>query len=130
MSGPPFARAAQDSRVRTTCAHGDDATTFAERAIDGVRRSLGKRIPLAMQVYFIHALDAQGSECSQPHMQRNPRDLETLGNQRVQHFRREVQPCRRRGNRTTLARENGLIALAIGRQRYRFFSFGDAMFIR
>ncbi len=108
-------------------ADGDDAAAFAGGAIDGVGGCSGERVALAVQADFVDALDAQRGKGAEADVQRDARDFDALRGERVEHLRREVQAGGGRGHRAALAREDGLVALAIrgrivatnvGRQRH------------
>src|SRR5260370_29221468 len=80
-----------------------------------------------MKSFRVQLLTAHWLECSQPHVQRNIRDLNTSVAARVQNLRREVQARGRRRDRAGLARKYSLIPfpivrpiapLDIRRQRY------------
>ncbi len=56
-------------------ADGHDAPAFANGAIDGLGRSCGQRVALAMQVDIGNTLDAQRRKRSQADVQRDTRDF-------------------------------------------------------
>ena len=70
---------------------------------------------LRMQLDVFNHVGMQRLKGSQADMQRHPSDPRAGRAASVDDLRREVQPRGRRGHRSTLAREHGLIPLAIGR---------------
>src|SRR5271157_3757927 len=92
-----------------------------------MNRGLRNRESLVMEMRVVDHLLMQGLKGAEPNVQSYLCNHGSGGFAGFQHFRSEVQPGRGRSHRSSLARENGLIAFAIGfrvrpadvrRQRY------------
>ena len=80
-SGPPLRRKRGSLKgAHYRCAHGDDAPApRTGPTVYGFGRCLGTAVLLGVQSHFVDPLHAQRRKCAQPDVQRDARDLHTLG---------------------------------------------------
>ena len=107
-------------RTRRRRADGDDPPPVALRAGDRLG-GLRAEIVVALRIddVILDAVDAHRLERAVADVQRDFGPLDAALDAASQQRRREVQSGRRRGDRSARAREDRLVALAIGRRVLR-----------
>ena len=101
-------------RPRRRRADGDDAPAFVAGLVDDRRRPPVDLVVLRLESMIFDAIDADRLKRAVADVQRDLDQLDAARLERHHQCRREVQSGGRRRHRTARAREDGLVAVAVG----------------
>lgn len=102
----------QRSDSRRSC--GGDAAPLSKRSVELLCCFGWQSVAFGVEMDVFDSFDAHRLKCSQADVQRDVGNADTAGADLAENLRREVQTGGGSGDGTSLAREYGLVALAIG----------------